>query len=79
MTPQELDERIDKDTFAFINTPGLDDQRAIFKQLIRDCIEAVTPTVEQVDDGPSSYTPDFYLGINQTIDTTQANTKELLG
>jgi hypothetical protein len=88
MTKKELDERIDElikqngsfkmwqDELSFQDYERLNPD---IKQLIRDCIAAVTPEVEAVDDAKSQFTPDFYIGVEQTIDTIIQNTKELLG
>lgn len=80
LTKQELDERIDmlSDRSALHGYIDKDDA----KQLIRDCIEAVTPEHKTIP-----YSPDFTQqpnsarieGYNSAIDTIQANSKELLG
>ena len=76
LTPQELNERI-----AGIQNRQYDKQITIAeaitqtKQLIRDCIEAVTPNKRYAKDRPV----ELEIGYNRAIDVIQANTKELLG
>ena len=95
MTREELDERlnealrhltIDTTTRAaltgrFDGFEGAEDAAfQSIKQLIRDCIEAVTPE-ERVAPDVSKHPTFFNIanGHNQAIDTIEANTKELLG
>ena len=75
MTPQELDERIATKVSQWFGepVPAVEDD---IKQLIRDCIEVVTPD-PKVDFGLVTNRPPREF--NQAIDTIQANTKELLG
>lgn len=74
MNKQELDERIEQ-IEKFTMSPQVG---KVVKQLIRDCIEAVTP-------GRSPKPPEnirehsFMLERNWVLDHIEANTKELLG
>lgn len=101
MTPEELDERIyaaihDGVTLATDNgQPYLaytDEAEDLIKQLIRDCIEAVTPERDEQNftrkDGKwmcLTCDEEVFAGIclcterNEAIDTIEQNTKELLG
>ena len=84
MTPQELDERIATKVSQWFGepVPAVEDD---IKQLIRDCIEAVTP--EQVGYSIKSSNPEYKKGwmtgagrINADFKRrVQANTKRLLG
>lgn len=68
MTSKELEERIE-------NLPWCDEygvETAAVEQLIRDCIEAVTPGLSFGDD-------EFSNGYDSAVDIIEANTKELLG
>ena len=70
LTPQELDERIGAICF--------EDQYDDVRQLIRDCIEAVTPE-KSLEWYSHIESHNKQTGYNKAIDTIQANTKELLG
>ena len=93
LTPQELDERIATKVSQWFGepVPVVEDD---IKQLIRDCIEAVTPEhrkgIELLQDSKDGeeywscrecggYDECDCSGFEEAIDTIQANTKELLG
>lgn len=72
MTSRELDERIDA-------IPGVydADSQSQVKQLIRECIEAVTPQLEpEMDTYGDFWASDDAMKLRNTI---QANIKQLLG
>lgn len=71
MTPQELDERIEQ-IEKFTMSPQVG---KVVKQLIRDCIAAITPLKEDLSHG----LPNEAEGFNQAVNLVEANTKELLG
>jgi hypothetical protein len=83
MTSKELDERIaDIPNECFEAYPAgyysYEEHMKMTKQLIRDCIAAVTPVLGEADIELFT-TPDHYTGFDIAIDVIQANTKELLG
>lgn len=85
MTREELEERMDEVAF---NTNGRDffpKTKVELKQLIRDCIEAVTPekrpglNEELFCPSCGGYDECDCGGFNEALDLVEANTKELLG
>ena len=77
LTSKELDTRRYANRIRDAYT--LTEAEGILKQFGKDCIEAVTPDRKDAQAWYEGWNKDTAVGFNRSIDTIEANTKEILG